>query len=90
MHARAQEPAGANEARPDSPIDMHRDDTTAHAQQSRPGGSGTPGDGAQPCRVPGAPIQQAAQLMGRRLKVSISCTMLPRLYGWIVCGSIDV
>lgn len=90
MHARAQEPAGANEARPDSPIDMHRDESRTDAQQSRPGGSEASGSGAEPCRVPAAPVQRTAQLMGRRLKVSISLIRFPRLSGWVVCSWIDV
>jgi hypothetical protein len=90
MHARAEEPAGANEARPDSPIDMHRDNSQAHAQQTRPGGSEASESGAEPCAVPAAPIQQAAQLMGRRLKVRLSFTRLPRSVSWVVRSAIDM
>ena len=76
MQAQAQEPAVAGEARPDSPMDMHGTNTGSDAQQSRPADLQTPGGGAEPCPARPAPVQQAAQLTGRRLKVSIYFTGL--------------
>jgi hypothetical protein len=90
MHVRAQEPADANAARPDSPIDVHRNESQADAQQSGSGGPGAPGSNAQSCQVPAAPLQQAARLMGRRLKVSISFTRFSTLIGCVFGSCIDV
>jgi hypothetical protein len=70
MHAHAEKPAVADADRADSPIDMHRNDAHSDAQQSGSCESQADTSGAVSSTSQAAAVQQAAQLMGRRLKVS--------------------
>jgi hypothetical protein len=69
MHAHAKEQAAAGGVRPDSPIEMHRDVRESDAQQPGSDAPQTPGSGLPFSSERTTPVQQVAQLMGRRLKV---------------------
>ncbi len=73
--------AAAPAGRPDSPLDMHSHEhdadssTGAHQDRAAPAASSAEADTA--ASRP-APVQQAAQLLGRRLKVGIFACYVSR------------